>query len=451
MKVFRPWSFALALSLAPAACGKGEAPAPGGAPAAPVPAGTSAPVAPAAATDPKPADPAASAEPRPADPKPAEPKPADPPPEAPTPTAAAPTECRFRDIIVGEAAGDSVGAGLAEVLAHAGLDKPASESAAKEVLDSNYDFFFKGDDVLAVHITAEGASDAHLYVRKPGGPFKVFKDFHMILSEGPTAKVAEAGGGRYVVVTVEEEYIERVKNCLDDEIDEDDCPTASGDAGMGLHHYVVDRDAMRLAFTVHDGRDESESCDKARPPALDGERWSVTLCDGKAESFTQLELTPCTNAAREKRLAAEAEAREKKEQAEQARREAARRSDAEVTSSLNEARKLTSDKKYDEAIAAFGSIIDTNPEVIRAWSGRAYAKMLRAQGNDLEAADAEFFEAYNKIYGHTDEDNKLRAQIIFNRALIAEKQDKTDRARTFFEKAHELNPTDATKKKLGLP
>jgi len=136
-------------------------------------------------------------------------------------------------------------------------------------------------------------------------------------------------------------------------------------------------------------------------------------------------------------------------EAELAKHEAAKRPADAVERLVNEARRLTADKKYADAIAIFDSVVHTNPDTVRALSGRGYARMMRADGDDLTEAESDFEAAYKMAPGGNPEDDKLRAQILFNRGLISEKT-KDGRAKAFFEKAHELSPSAATKKKLGL-
>ncbi len=119
---------------------------------------------------------------------------------------------------------------------------------------------------------------------------------------------------------------------------------------------------------------------------------------------------------------------------------------ARADKKVDEGRKATKAKKYAEAIAAFDAALEAWPYLPKAYSGRGYARLLRAEPGDLAAAKRDFQRALEEETG----DMKFRAAVHFNLGLLAEKQGKPDEAKAWFRKSHGQNPTDATKKKLGL-
>jgi tetratricopeptide (TPR) repeat protein len=420
------------------ACGSKD-PAP-----APAPAPTAAPApAPSPSQDPAPTPtPTADAAPAPADAAAPEPVP------APVPTTCNSDYATFRDL-----AGTPVG-NFAGAVKHATKAEVADDAAAEAALADTYSVFLKSPDALVTHIE-KGLDEAtrattNLYARLVGDKgFVAFVDFHEKLGEHLDVKVSTLAD-RYLVVAVEEEFHERVPACLNDEVDEEDCEgTATGDGGGVLAYHVVDRELGRLLFSFGYSREANETCEGAKPPTLDGQTWTAYGCNGAPEAFTVAEITPCTPAFHEKRMADERAAEEKKRAEEEAAAAAKRLPDAEVTKLIDEGRKLTSDKDYSGAIAAFDKVIAANPDAIRAHTGRAFALLSRAEGDDLDQAEKGFEEAYQLTKVMADRDDKLRSQIMFNRGLIAEKQGKAELAKRFFQKAHDLSPSPATEKKLA--
>lgn len=114
---------------------------------------------------------------------------------------------------------------------------------------------------------------------------------------------------------------------------------------------------------------------------------------------------------------------------------------------VDEGRKLTRDKRYPEAIAAFDEALKrSSDKLARAWSGRGYAKLL---AGDEAGAQSDFDRALG-----LDDDPKFQAAIYFNLGELAEGRKDNDKAIEAYRKALALNPTDAVKKrldKLGAP
>lgn len=114
---------------------------------------------------------------------------------------------------------------------------------------------------------------------------------------------------------------------------------------------------------------------------------------------------------------------------------------------VNEGRKLTRDKRYAEAIAAFDEALKlSGDKLARAFSGRGYAKLL---AGDTAGARSDFEKALA-----LDGDAKFQAAIYFNLGELAEGEKDKAKAIEAYRKALELNPTDAAKKrleKLGAP
>lgn len=414
---------------------------------APAPAPTAAP---APTPSPEPAPTPASADaaaPAPA-PDAAAPTPA-PDAAAPTPVPTA-TTCTNDHATFLDTAGTIVPT-YAAAVGHAVKAQIADDAAAKAALADTYAVFLDTPDALVTHIEKGDVQNAttNLYARLSGDKgFGVFAGFHDKLAEHLDVKASPATD-RYLVVAVVEEYHERVPACLNDEVDEEDCEgTATGDAGGAYNYYVVDRDAGRLLFSYGHGRDADQTCEGAKAPTLEGDTWTAYNCNGSPETFTVAAITPCTRAFHEKRMADERAAEEKKRAEDEAAAAAKRLPAADVETLVNEGRKLTTAKDYAGAIAVFDKVLATNPDAVRAHTGRAFALLQRAEGDDLVHAETGFDAAY-QLTKSGERDEKLRSQIMFNRGLIAEKQGKADQAKRFFQKAHDLSPSPATEKKLA--
>lgn len=116
---------------------------------------------------------------------------------------------------------------------------------------------------------------------------------------------------------------------------------------------------------------------------------------------------------------------------------------AETPATLVESgRKLSREKDYAGAIAAFDKAIAAEPRHARAWSGRGFAKL----GNDdLAGAKADFEQALT-----LEDAPKFQAAVYFNLGEIAEKQGDLATARSHYEKANTLSPSDAAQKRLEV-
>jgi tetratricopeptide (TPR) repeat protein len=103
-------------------------------------------------------------------------------------------------------------------------------------------------------------------------------------------------------------------------------------------------------------------------------------------------------------------------------------------------RKLTRDKQYAEAIAAFDKAIAASDKAAKAWSGRGYAKLL---AGDLDGADSDLKRALE-----LDDTPKFQAAVYFNLGEIAEKRNDKPAAFGYYGRALALVPSDAVKKRL---
>lgn len=115
-----------------------------------------------------------------------------------------------------------------------------------------------------------------------------------------------------------------------------------------------------------------------------------------------------------------------------------------VAKHLAEGRKATKEKRFSDAIAAFDALLKIDEKHARARSERGFAKLIQG---DLDGAERDFDQAIE----HAQDDIKVRASSWFNKGLIAEKRGNPVAAKAAFEQAHQLNPSAATKGKLGLP
>lgn len=112
----------------------------------------------------------------------------------------------------------------------------------------------------------------------------------------------------------------------------------------------------------------------------------------------------------------------------------------DATTLMNDGRKLTKDRKYSEAIARFDKALGLDDKLARAWSGRGFAKL---GADDVAGAKADFEKALT-----LEDDKKFQAAVHFNLGEVAEKQGDKEAAKTHYETALKLAPSDAAKKKL---
>lgn len=99
---------------------------------------------------------------------------------------------------------------------------------------------------------------------------------------------------------------------------------------------------------------------------------------------------------------------------------------------LDLGRKLTRERKYDEAIAALDAAIAADPGLHRAWAERGFAKL---HGGDLDGAQSDCEKAYE-----LDENPKFRGAIAYNLGLIAKKRGDIEGAKKHFRNSLGLRP-----------
>jgi tetratricopeptide (TPR) repeat protein len=285
------------------------------------------------------------------------------------------------------------------------------------------------------------------YVKDAAGVLFAFSGVFEVYEGGLEVGTSTSPDGRWLHVGLVHEVLGRIEDamCEEDEDGNMECMSATGSHGWEYANLVIDTKAMTLVF---DGRvsdyDESASgkqrC-KGKPDlSFAGDSFVYQGCDGKKVTVGLADLSACTVAART--AWSEAVAREA-DAAEQKKNSAAM---AVADKKVDEGRKATKAKKYAEAIAAFDAALEAWPYLPKAYSGRGYARLLRGESGDLEAAKRDFQRALEEETG----DMKFRAAVHFNLGLLAEKQKKPEEAKAWFRKSHGQNPTDATKKKLGL-
>lgn len=108
---------------------------------------------------------------------------------------------------------------------------------------------------------------------------------------------------------------------------------------------------------------------------------------------------------------------------------------------LAEGRAAVRDKRYREAIAAFGRALGAMPHEPRALAERGQARLL---AGDLEGAAADLQGAER-----LGPDDRLAAHLWFNLGLIDEQRGEPARARSAFARSYLLSPTPAIKARAG--
>ncbi|MCA9519296.1 MAG: tetratricopeptide repeat protein, partial [Myxococcales bacterium] len=296
---------------------------------------------------------------------------------------------------------------------------------------------YRSGCAAATTVLCVGDVGVTCYVRKAGGPWFSFEDS---FDDGITAFDVTAGApvGRWQHVAIKQEIIERIEDamCETDEDGNTDCVSASGSAGYEYGDLVFDLDAMTLAWDArrsdYNEGGEHPSCKQDPKVAIAGDEFTYTSCTKETTRFKVADLGGCTVAARSARAS---------DAAGPAPASPGARKAAEAK--VGEGRKATKAKRWAEAIAAFDAALAADGSYAPALSGRGYARLLRAEGGDLDAARLDFEAAL----AAEPKDGKFRAAVMFNLGVLAEKAGRKDEAKTWFEKSKTtLKAAEGTKK-----
>lgn len=250
---------------------------------------------------------------------------------------------------------------------------------------------------------------------------------------------------RWVAAVIQVEVVGH--DVIDDDCGEEECMAASYVAGHTYAFVVIDRKAEHAAWMHIDERwaQEHNACTDPMAIALAGDSFALTYC-GRTIKYTLDEIRPCTPEVHHKLLVETFD--------DDAEREALG-SDPKVL--VDEARKLTKKGDYAGAEARFDRALELAPGDAKALSGRGYARLLdgrRTSADDDFAAALAACDKADKPDGPAAAgrcDAKYRAAVLFNRGLVREGLDQPAEAKAFFQQAHDLAPSAATAKKLGLP
>jgi len=364
---------------------------------------------------------------------------------APDPVAPREARCSFPEVALRNQAGQKVGGwvDLAKRLAPDAAVKTEAEAIARVCQ------YREGCGEKMVGL-CDNEYQTTCFVRAPGeGPatWYAFGDVFDQADNGLELKFSLSPDRRFMHAALTQEFIGRIEDamCETDEEGNANCVSATGSFGWQHADLVIDLSRMTLVWDArHSNYDDSNSgediCKHRHAISFEGTTFLRTSCSGDDERFEAKDLGACTVAAREAAQKAEADARE-------ATRMAVATADTRRAKELvEEGRKLTRAKDYAGAIKAFDRALAAVFAFPTALSGRGYARLQRAEGDDLAKARSDFEEA---LISETS-DKKFRGAVLFNLGLLCEKQKKTEEAKGFFEKAHAQNPTAATREKLGL-
>jgi hypothetical protein len=238
------------------------------------------------------------------------------------------------------------------------------------------------------------------------------------------------------------------------------CELDSETFGATVVDIVIDRERRRHVFTSFAAAWGDVSCDEHIAPSLVDGAFVRTDCSGQPQRFTTDELSACTPKNHTTWAASQAERfRAEKAKADAVLRgraggavEAAGPKPDKMTAAdhLAEGRRLTRDKKYGQAIAAFTAASDADTDLLEALSGRCYAKVLRAKGDDLSGAIDDCGGVLTEIKGSRYDGNKrFTSAVWFNLGLAYEKREQTSDALDAFEHANIDAPSEAAAKKIA--
>lgn len=290
-------------------------------------------------------------------------------------------------------------------------------------------------------------SEMTCFVRAaPGAPWHAFDNILSRYEEGLEVTSKLSPDHKHLQVAISLEMLGRLEDAMCETAEDGSvsCTSATGSFGFQYVDLAVDLGRMNLlwdaAFSDFDENASGESrCKSPHKIDFEGDVVVRTSCLGKAERFEVKQLEACTVAARTAYLDQEQKAWTT------SRREDAEAKAKAASDLVEKGRKLTKAKDYDGAIKAFDQAIAIWG-LTTAYSGRGYARLQRADVADLDLAQNDFEEALT-LELH---DTKFRAAVMFNLGLLFEKEKNKAEARAWFEKSHAQNPTDATRKKLGL-
>ena len=241
----------------------------------------------------------------------------------------------------------------------------------------------------------------------------------------PTVQFTPLGSATWV--QVQAESLGREPFCETDEDGNESCTTATMVVGQEAYDFVLEGNRLLWAAAC---LTEEETPQPSRVKR-EGSTYTLTTCGKSPQSlvFTLDHLRACAPT-------------EVKDATFMTTGGAA--APAEISRLLTAGRKATQEKRFAEATAAFDALLKIDPQHARARSERGFAYLMNGQ---LDQAEADFETALT----YAAQDTKIQASTHFNLGLIAEKRGNPVAARSHFEAAHKLNPSAATKKKLGLP
>lgn len=105
------------------------------------------------------------------------------------------------------------------------------------------------------------------------------------------------------------------------------------------------------------------------------------------------------------------------------------------------ARKASSQKRYDEAIAHYTKALSSGKNDAAALGERGYVRFLQ---HDLKGAEGDLYYAAG-----APASPEVQAQIWYNSGLVSSAQDRAEEARVAFARSLELRPNRAVEAKLG--
>jgi len=392
------------------------------------------------------------------------PAPANPTPAAPTPPPVA-ASCAFPGLVMGAGEGRQLGStGTIGELAKALRKDAGSDEEALSLLCRGQSASTCNAEMVVYAASEDqgaGVSSLSVFVRSGKAGDGPWVGFQRLVPTDPNdeSEVVRPpvvfDDGRLVAVVVA-----RTEKVFGSQCDpEGGCELDSETFGAAAIDIVIDRERKRHVFTSFAAAWGDVRCDDHVAPSLLDGAFVRTDCSGKTERFTTEELAACNPRAHGTWAATHAE----RFRAEKAKAEGVLQGRAggavqpagpkpdQMTAGdhLAEGRRLTREKKYGEAIAAFTAASDADPELLEALSGRCYAKVLRAEGDDLKGAIDDCDSVRTDIQGSRYDGNKRFASAVsFNIGLAYEKLGQTSDALDAFEHANTVAPSEAAAKKI---